>query len=320
MEERDRTAFAKAGSYAVFGAFRFLGMMVGALPMPLVRAAFSLAGMAAYAGARGRRETVKENMRRIRPGAGEREVRLLAMKSFVNYAHYWIDFLNSLYITPERIFRIVVPHGTDNFDIAREKGRGAILALPHYGSWELEGGFVGMKHMDFWAVAEVLDPPPMFRYHTRLRNRMGIKSSPFREHRRRGHPGPAQQRAGLPALRQGGGRERGGGGFLRRQGGVPGGPGPAGAEARHHRPAHCHTIRKGRHFHGYVGPPLEIGNHREHPAPTSRPTCRSWPASTRSSSGKTPSSGTCSNPSGKTDIQEWGQAQTLNVSQGSRGR
>jgi phosphatidylinositol dimannoside acyltransferase len=260
MEERDRAAFAKAGPYAVFGAFRLLGMMVGALPMPLTRAVFTLAGMAAFAVAKGRRETVKENMRRIRPGAGEREVRLLAMKSFVNYAHYWIDFLNSLYITPDRIFRTVVPHGTDNFDIAREKGRGAILALPHYGSWELEGGIVGMKHMDFWAVAEVLEPPPMFRYHTRLRNRMGIKIIPLSENTV-GEVIQVLLNNGLVCLLSD--RVVAGSGvevdFFGGKAEFPVGPALLALKLGT-TVLPCHTIRKGRHFHGYVGPPLEIEN------------------------------------------------------------
>lgn len=260
MEEREKSVFDRARSYAVFGAFRFLGMMVGALPIPLVRAVFTLAGVVAYAAAGGRRETVKENMRRIRPGASEKEVASLALKSFINYAHYWIDFLNSLYITPDRIFRIVVPHGTENFDIAREKGRGAILALPHYGSWELEGGWVGMKHLDFWAVAEVLEPPPMYRYHTRLRNRMGIKIIPL---------GKDTVSEVIQVLANNGlvcllsDRVVAGSGvevdFFGGKAEFPVGPALLALKLGT-TILPCHTIRKGRFFHGYVGPPLEIEN------------------------------------------------------------
>ena len=52
----------KALPYAVFGAFRF-GLMVGYLPMFLVRALGTVAGLIASATAAGKREIVKENMR-----------------------------------------------------------------------------------------------------------------------------------------------------------------------------------------------------------------------------------------------------------------
>ncbi len=254
----ERSAWAGARSYAAFGAFRALGMLTGALPMPLVRAAFALAGAAAYAVAAGRRETVKENMRRIRPSADEREVRRLALRSFVNYALYWVDFLNSMYITPDRIYRTVVSHGTEHFDLAREKGRGAILALPHYGSWELEGGWVGMKHPDFWAVAEVLEPPPMYRYHTRLRNRMAIKIIPLNENTV-GEVIRILLGNGLVCLLSD--RVVAGSGvevdFFGGKAEFPVGPALLALKLGT-TVLPCHTIRKGRFFHGYVGPPLEI--------------------------------------------------------------
>jgi len=248
----------KAAPYLAFGAFRTMGLLVGVLPLPLVRAAGTLLGLLAYRLDAGRREVVKENMRRIRPEAGEREVARLARRSFVNYAHYWIDFLNSEHISPERIYRVVVPHGTEWFDWAREKGRGVILALPHYGSWELEGGWVGLKHLDFWAVAEVLEPPPMYRYHTRLRNRMGIRIIPLGENTVQ-EVIATLMRNGMVCLLSD--RVVAGSGvevdFFGGKAEFPVGPAllalKLGAII-----LPCHTIRRGRFYHGYVGPPLEV--------------------------------------------------------------
>lgn len=258
MDQRERGPVKKALPYAVFGAFRFLGLMVGYLPMFLVRALGTVAGLIAFATAAGKREIVKENMRRIRPGADEREVSRLARKSFVNYAHYWIDFLNSEFITPERIYRIVVPHGREWFDHAREKGVGAILALPHYGSWELEGGWVGLDNLNFWAVAEVLEPPPMYRYHTRLRNRMGIRIIPLGENTV-SEVIKVLLDNGIVCLLSD--RVVAGGGvevdFFGGKAMFPVGPALLAIKLGT-TILPCHTIRKGKFYHGYIGPPLAV--------------------------------------------------------------
>ncbi len=258
MEGSERGPVRKAVPYAVFGVFRLLGLMVGYLPMPLVRALGTVAGLAAFAATAGKREIVKENMRRIRPGAGEREVSRLARKSFVNYAHYWIDFLNSEFITPERIYRIVVPHGREWFDYAREKGVGAILALPHYGSWELEGGWVGLENLNFWAVAEVLEPPPMYRYHTRLRNRMGIRIIPLGENTV-SEVIKVLLDNGIVCLLSD--RVVAGGGvevdFFGGKAMFPVGPALLAIKLGT-TILPCHTIRKGKFYHGYIGPPLAV--------------------------------------------------------------
>jgi lauroyl/myristoyl acyltransferase len=258
MGEGERGPVRRAVPYAVFGVFRLLGLMVGYLPMSLVRALGSVAGVVAYRIATGKREVVKENMRRIRPAADEREVSRLARKSFVNYAHYWIDFLNSEFITPERIYRIVVPHGKEYFNQAREKGVGAILALPHYGSWELEGGWVGLEHLNFWAVAEVLEPPPMYRYHTRLRNRMGIRIIPLGENTVNEVIKVLLDNGIVCLLSD---RVVAGGGvevdFFGGKAMFPVGPALLAIKLGT-TILPCHTIRKGKFYHGYIGPPLEV--------------------------------------------------------------
>ncbi len=258
MEENNRGLLKKALPYVTFGAFRFLGLLVGYLPRALVRGLGTAAGVISYCAASGKREIVKENMRRIRPDASEAEVAGLARKSFVNYAHYWIDFLNSEFISPEEVYRLVVPHGAEYFDQARKKGVGAILALPHYGSWELEGGWVGLENLNFWAVAEKLDPPPMYRYHTMLRNRMRIQIIPLGENTVR-EVIKVLLDNGLVCLLSD--RVVAGGGvevdFFGGKAMFPVGPALLAIKLGT-TVLPCHTIRRGKFFHGYVGPPLEV--------------------------------------------------------------
>ncbi len=259
MADRDRSLLSKIGLYAGYYGFRLMGLAVGYLPGWLVRPATTLMGVVAYYLSSGKRRIVMENMRRIRPQATEREVRGLARRSFINYAHYWRDFLSCYYLKFEDIYyRLVVPHGTAWFDKLLEQGKGIIIALPHYGSWDLEGGWVGLQYPSFWAVAEVLEPPPMYRFHTELRRRMGIGIIPLNQ--------DTVQK--VIEVLQGNGMVcllsdrvvAGSGVEVEFFGGKADFPvGPALLAIKLGAPIlPCHTISKGGLHHGYVGPPLEV--------------------------------------------------------------
>src|SRR5450756_1223576 len=58
------------------------------------------------------------------------------------------------------------------------EGKGVIVVLPHYGSWE--AGAVYLSSLSpFAAVAEVLKPPELFDLFVKLRAGVGIKIFPY---------------------------------------------------------------------------------------------------------------------------------------------
>jgi KDO2-lipid IV(A) lauroyltransferase len=236
-----------------------MGLMVGYLPRKFVYNFAAFLGLIVYALSSRKREIVTENMRRIKPEASEWEVKLLACKSFINYAHYWMDFLSCYYLTFDEIYnRLVVPHGTEWFDRCLEEGKGVILALPHYGSWDLEGGWVGHQFPSFWAVAEILEPPPMYRFHTELRRRMGIRIIPLAENTAEKIIEVLLENGMVCLLSD---RVIAGSSvevdFFGGKADFP--VGPALLAVKLGTPIlPCHTISKGGKHHGYVGPPLEV--------------------------------------------------------------
>ncbi len=179
-EEKERFRDDIPG-YLKYYFFRGSCGLVGLLPVWVTHGVAVGMAEVAYRLSRRKREIVYENMRRVSPEGSPREWRRMARRSFHNYARYWVDFLRCYHLSPEEVDRLVVPHGVEWFDKCLEKGKGVVLALPHYGSWDLIGGWVGHKYPSFWAVAEVLKPRPMYEFHTELRRRMGIRIIPLGE-------------------------------------------------------------------------------------------------------------------------------------------
>ena len=181
MPERERMRDDIPG-YLKYYLFRASCSLVGLLPARLSHAFAVGVAEIVYRLSTRKRKVVYENMRRVIPQGSRREWQGMARRSFHNYARYWVDFLRCYYLTYEELYyNLAVPHGVEWFDECLKRGRGVVLALPHYGSWDMLGGWVGHGYPSFWAVAEQLEPRPMYEFHTELRRRMGIRIIPLGE-------------------------------------------------------------------------------------------------------------------------------------------
>ncbi len=258
MPERERFRDDIPG-YIKYAFFRGSCGLVGSLPVRMSHAVGVGVAEIAYRLSRRKREIVYENMRRVRPEGTAREWRRLARRSFHNYARYWVDFLRCYHLTYEEIYNsLVVPHGVEWFDVCLRNERGIVLALPHYGSWDMIGGWVGHNYPSFWAVAEQLKPLPMYEFHTELRRRMGIRIIPLAEN--------TVEKVIEVLLGNGmvcllSDRLIAGSGveveFFGERIMMPIGPALLGVKLGT-AVIPCLTIRKGDWYHGYVGPPLDI--------------------------------------------------------------
>lgn len=181
MEERERFQDDIPGYLKYYG-FRLCCWIAGKLPP---QASYAIAVAAAeinYRFSRVKKATVYENMRRVVPEGYPRKWRSLARRSFHNYARYWVDFLRCYHVPFEEVYYTLgIPHGVEWLDECLKRKRGAVIALPHYGSWDIIGGWLGHNYPSFWAVAEQLKPRPMYEFHTELRRRMGIRIVPLGE-------------------------------------------------------------------------------------------------------------------------------------------
>ncbi len=245
--------------YLKYYFFRGACWLVGRMPARVSHGLGVGIGEIAYYSSPRKRKVVYENMRRVVPDGGHREWRKLARRSFHNYARYWIDFLRCYYLTTDEIYNdMVVPHGVEWFDECLSRGRGVILALPHYGSWDIQGGWVGHNYQNLWAVAEVLKPRPMYEFHTELRRRMKIGIIPLGENTVeeviKVLSGNGMVCLLSDRLVAGSGVEVE---FFGEHIEMPIGPALLGVKLGT-AVLPCLTIRRDGRYHGHVGPPLEI--------------------------------------------------------------
>jgi KDO2-lipid IV(A) lauroyltransferase len=92
------------------------------------------------------------------------------------YTRYWVEMLALPSIDGATIDeRMQVVTGWDELRTALGSGRGAILALPHLGSWEWGGAWLARRGYPMTAVAEQLEPPGLFDFFVRQRSGMGLR-------------------------------------------------------------------------------------------------------------------------------------------------
>ncbi|MFM8303606.1 MAG: phosphatidylinositol mannoside acyltransferase [Actinomycetota bacterium] len=94
---------------------------------------------------------------------------------FANYARYWHEFFRLPAMSAEEILASMDLEGFEHLEAAREQGRGAILALPHLGNWDLAGAYLAARGVDLVAVAESVEPPELFEWFVDARRRVGIE-------------------------------------------------------------------------------------------------------------------------------------------------
>src|SRR3982074_406931 len=101
------------------------------------------------------------------------EVAHVARRAFQNYGRMLMDFLLMGSLTPEELVRRMTIDGRDQLDAALAQGRGAIMAVPHMGSWDMAGSYAGALGYPIAAVAERF-PGSLNDAVVRTRQRFGL--------------------------------------------------------------------------------------------------------------------------------------------------
>ena len=186
------------------------------------------------------------------------EVARVARSAFQNYGRVLMDFVLMGSLSRDEVLERNSADGREHLDAALSKGRGAIMAVPHMGSWDMAGSYAAALGYPIAAVAERF-PGSLNDAVVGTRNRFGLQVIML---------GRSAVRAITEALRtnhivallcdleQGPGIEVS---FFGRRAIVPGGPAAiaikTGAELM---PACQYSAGAGR-YHVHLDPPLAIG-------------------------------------------------------------
>jgi lauroyl/myristoyl acyltransferase len=119
------------------------------------------------------------NLRRVRPGATDAEIAELSRAGMRTYLRYWCESFRIPVWSREKIKASFDPEFIERLDQAMASGRGAILALPHMGNWDLAGAWVVVRGYPFSTVAERLKPEKLFDRFVAYREGLGMEVLPL---------------------------------------------------------------------------------------------------------------------------------------------
>ncbi|BBX95824.1 phosphatidylinositol mannoside acyltransferase [Mycobacterium lacus] len=150
-------------------------MAVRAMPEFAARNAFD-AG-ARYAARHGGPEQLRKNLARV-IGVRPADVPDALMRaSLASYARYWREVFRLPTMNHRAVANQVDAGGIDLHLVAEalDAGRGAVLALPHSGNWDVAGVWLVQRHGTFTTVAERLKPESLYRRFIAYRESLGFE-------------------------------------------------------------------------------------------------------------------------------------------------
>ena len=153
--------------------------IVRAMPETLARNVFD-AG-ARYAARGGGPEQLRKNLAR---GIGTTPAEVpdaLMRASVASYARYWreafrLPTMNQAALAT-RLDRVFI--GAEKFADAHRGGRGAVIALPHSGNWDMAGVWLAQNYGTFTTVAERLTPESLYDRFIAYRESLGFEVLPL---------------------------------------------------------------------------------------------------------------------------------------------
>ncbi|KQY09641.1 lipid A biosynthesis acyltransferase [Mycobacterium sp. Root135] len=153
--------------------------LVRAMPEFAARNAFQAGAL--YAARGGGPEQLRKNLARVVGVAPADVPDDLIRASLASYARYWREAFR----LPSMDHRVLAHEldeaavGGEHVAAALDAGRGAILALPHSGNWDMAGVWLTNTHGRFATVAERLKPESLYKRFLDYRESLGFEVLPL---------------------------------------------------------------------------------------------------------------------------------------------
>jgi KDO2-lipid IV(A) lauroyltransferase len=130
-----------------------------------------------YAARGGGPAQLRRNLARVLGVPPDQVPRETIRASLRSYARYWREAFRLPSMDLEQVAARVEASivGAERVDRALAAGRGAILALPHSGNWDVAGVFAVRRWGTFATVAERLEPDSLFWRFVRYRESLGFE-------------------------------------------------------------------------------------------------------------------------------------------------
>jgi len=103
----------------------------------------------------------------------------LTRRGLRSYARYWMEAFRLPAMSPEQVNDAFVVGGMEHLQAALATGRGAVVALPHMGNWDLAGAWIVLQDVPFTTVVERLNPAALFDEFVAYRESLGMEVLPL---------------------------------------------------------------------------------------------------------------------------------------------
>jgi KDO2-lipid IV(A) lauroyltransferase len=153
--------------------------VVREMPEPWAR---GIAGAGARFAARGGGpEQLRKNLARVIASTPAEVPDSLIHAALASYARYWREAFRlpsmDLPALADRLDKVFV--GAEYFAAGHAAGRGAVMALPHSGNWDMAGVWLAQNYGTFATVAERLKPESLYDRFLEFREGLGFEVLPL---------------------------------------------------------------------------------------------------------------------------------------------
>ncbi|MFC4857391.1 phosphatidylinositol mannoside acyltransferase [Actinophytocola glycyrrhizae] len=125
-------------------------------------------------------QQLRRNYARVVPQAGPAELDELVHAGLRSYARYWKEAFRLPGMDHKKLYQQVNERfvGAALIDAALERGKGAVMALPHTGNFDISGIWMVGHHGSFTTVAERLKPESLYQRFASYRESLGFEILP----------------------------------------------------------------------------------------------------------------------------------------------
>ena len=154
-----------------FYAYRLLSRVAEVLPASSVIPVSKFVGRVAARALPKRRHLIEKHLTKV---TGSSPSRHLVNATFASYARFWIQSLRLPVVPRAQLDDVYRIEGVEHIESALAAGKGAILALPHVGNWDVAGAWLVNHVTPLTVVVEQVDPPQLFVWFKEFRESLGL--------------------------------------------------------------------------------------------------------------------------------------------------
>jgi lauroyl/myristoyl acyltransferase len=161
-------------------AFEAADFFFGLLPRRLSYFLMTVVGWIVAVCFKSRVAGLVQNLRRVFPEYSEEEITDLMQRNAKNYGKFWVDLFKMPHLKLEYRRSLARIEGLEYLDRVLAEGKGCIVVTIHMGGWEGCAALWGsLDQYRSALIAEVLEPPALWRRLLELRESSGVEIIPL---------------------------------------------------------------------------------------------------------------------------------------------